>query len=86
MSPVLDPDLRTSMFFTEVVEHTPQFLAQVARVAATCADWDGTDPVRLLTRDGYRTPLTTAGPPRVPNAVLAGLRYAEARVTRAPSS
>lgn len=56
MSPVLDPDLRTSMFFTEVVEHTPQFLAQVARVAATCADWDGTDPVRLLTRDGYRTP------------------------------
>ena len=56
MSPVLDPDLRTSMFFTEVVEHTPQFIAQVARVAATGADWDGTDPVRLLTRDGYRTP------------------------------
>lgn len=43
-------------FYTEVVEHTPRFLEQVSRVADTCAAWDGTDPVRLLTRDGYRTP------------------------------
>ena len=43
-------------FFTEVVEETPGFLAQLAKIAQTCASWDGTDPVRLLTRDGYRTP------------------------------
>jgi hypothetical protein len=43
-------------FFTEVVEETPGFLAQLEKIAQTCAEWDGTDPVRLLTRDGYRTP------------------------------
>jgi hypothetical protein len=43
-------------FFTEFVEETPTFLEQLAAVAQTCAEWDGTDPVRLLTRDGYRTP------------------------------
>jgi len=43
-------------FFTEVVEETPGFLAQVAAISRTCADWDGTDPVRLLIRGGYRTP------------------------------
>ena len=43
-------------FFTEVVEETAGFLAQLATIAQTCAAWDGTDPVRLLTRDGYRTP------------------------------
>ena len=41
-------------FFTEVVESTPSFLEQLAAVSATCATWDGTDPVRELTRDGYR--------------------------------
>jgi hypothetical protein len=43
-------------FYTEVVEETPTFLPQLAAIARTCAEWDGTDPVRLLTRDGYRTP------------------------------
>jgi hypothetical protein len=43
-------------FFTEVVDETPGFLASLAKIAETCAEWDGTDPVRLLTRDGYRTP------------------------------
>jgi hypothetical protein len=43
-------------FFTEVVELVPGFLESLASVARTCAAWDGTDPVRLLTRDGYRTP------------------------------
>jgi hypothetical protein len=44
-------------FFTEVVEETPQFLGHLAAIDRTCAEWDGvTDPVRLLTRDGYRTP------------------------------
>jgi hypothetical protein len=43
-------------FFTEVVEQTPEFLALLAGVAKTCAEWDGTDPVRLLTRGGYRVP------------------------------
>ena len=44
-------------FFTEVVQETPEFLQQLDTIAQTCATWDGTtDPVRLLTREGYRTP------------------------------
>jgi hypothetical protein len=43
-------------FYLEVVERTPVFLAQLELISRTCAAWDGTDPVRLLTRDGYRTP------------------------------
>lgn len=43
-------------FMTEVVEETSGFLAQLAAISETCAHWDGTDPVRVLTRDGYRTP------------------------------
>ncbi len=43
-------------FVTEVVANTPGFLAQLEQLARTCAEWDGTDPVRILTRDGYRTP------------------------------
>lgn len=41
-------------FYTEVVGSTPLFLEQLAAISATCATWDGTDPVRELTRDGYR--------------------------------
>lgn len=40
-------------FYTEVVEETPGFLVQLERISRTCASWDGADPVRLLTRDGY---------------------------------
>jgi len=43
-------------FYTEVVEHTPGFLEQLDAISRTCATWDGFDPVRLLTRDGYRVP------------------------------
>jgi hypothetical protein len=43
-------------FYTEVVEETSRFLAQLRQIAETCANWDGADPVRLLTRDGYRVP------------------------------
>jgi hypothetical protein len=43
-------------FFTEVVEDTPGFLDQLAAISRTCADWDGTDPVRILRRGGYDTP------------------------------
>ena len=43
-------------FYTEVVEHQPEFFGMLAKIAQTCAEWDGSDPVRLLTRDGYRTP------------------------------
>ena len=43
-------------FYTEIVESSPQFLAQLRSISATCAAWDGSDPVRLLTRDGYRVP------------------------------
>jgi Glyoxalase/Bleomycin resistance protein/Dioxygenase superfamily len=43
-------------FFTEVVDETPGFLAQLGKIARACAQWDGSDPVRVLTRSGYRTP------------------------------
>jgi hypothetical protein len=43
-------------FFTEVVEETEEFLANLATIATACAEWDGRDPVRVLTRDGYRLP------------------------------
>jgi hypothetical protein len=43
-------------FFTEVAEEKPSFQVNLARISQTCADWDGTDPIRILTRDGYRTP------------------------------
>jgi hypothetical protein len=43
-------------FMVEVTEEVPGFLAQLTAISDTCANWDGTDPVRILTRDGYRTP------------------------------
>jgi hypothetical protein len=43
-------------FYTEVVEGTESFLKQLQVISQTCATWDGSDPVRLLTRDGYRVP------------------------------
>jgi hypothetical protein len=43
-------------FYTELAESTPKFVAALAAISRTCAEWDGTDPVRLLTRDGYRIP------------------------------
>jgi hypothetical protein len=43
-------------FYTEVVESTPRFLEQLDAISRTCATWDGTDPVRLLTRGGYEVP------------------------------
>jgi hypothetical protein len=43
-------------FYTEIAESTPKFVAALATISRTCAEWDGTDPVRLITRDGYRVP------------------------------
>lgn len=43
-------------FYTEVVEHSDAFVAQLSAISDTCASWDGTDPVRLMRRDGYDTP------------------------------
>jgi hypothetical protein len=43
-------------FYTEVVEEVPGFVDALTRISETCATWDGTDPVRILTRDGYRVP------------------------------
>ena len=43
-------------FYTEVAENTPVLLAALGGIAETCATWDGVDPIRLLTRDGYRVP------------------------------
>ena len=48
-------------FFTEVVEEKPSFQANLSKISRTCADWDGTDPIRILTRDGYRTPEQDCG-------------------------
>jgi len=39
-------------FYTEVVESSPGFLANLGRIAESCATWDGTDPVRFLGADG----------------------------------
>jgi hypothetical protein len=39
-------------FYTEVVESTPGFLANLDRIAQATASWDGSDPVRLLTPEG----------------------------------
>lgn len=43
-------------FYLEVVEHDPALVKGWARIARTCAEWDGRDPVRLMTADGYTTP------------------------------
>lgn len=43
-------------FYTEIVEQTPRFLAQLQVISDTCANWNGSDPVRLLTGDGYQVP------------------------------
>ncbi len=43
-------------FYTEVVEAPPSFLDQVHAISDTCAHWDGRDPVRIMTRGGYRVP------------------------------
>jgi hypothetical protein len=43
-------------FYTEVVESTPGFLTQLRTISDTCANWDGADPVRIVTREGYRVP------------------------------
>jgi hypothetical protein len=48
--------LRDFGFFTELTDATPHFLAYLTKIIDTCASWDGRDPVRLMTRDGYRTP------------------------------
>jgi hypothetical protein len=41
-------------FFTEVAERTDAFVAHLAQVAEAGRTWDGTDPVREATREGYR--------------------------------
>ena len=43
-------------FYTEVVDAPPSFVDQLRAISDTCANWDGSDPVRILTRDGYRVP------------------------------
>lgn len=45
-------------FYTEFAEDVPGFLERLARNSATCAQWDGTDPIRILDPDGsgYTTP------------------------------
>jgi hypothetical protein len=39
-------------FYTEVVEQSPGFLANLGKFSQRCATWDGTDPVRYLGPDG----------------------------------
>ena len=48
-------------FYTEVVEAPPGFVDQVRSISDTCADWDGRDPVRIVTRGGYRVPEGASG-------------------------
>ena len=54
-------------FYLEVVEHSPALVKRWDRIARTCAEWDGRDPVRLITADGYTTPSPrTHGPGAAP--------------------
>lgn len=39
-------------FYTEVVESTPGFLANLGKLAQASASWDGADPLRMLGPDG----------------------------------
>jgi hypothetical protein len=39
-------------FYTEVVEQSRGFLANLQKLSTTSATWDGTRPIRLLTPDG----------------------------------
>jgi hypothetical protein len=39
-------------FYTEVVQQTPGFLANLHKMSQASAGWDGSDPVRLLTAEG----------------------------------
>ena len=41
-------------FFTEVAGRTDAFVAHLTQVAEASRAWDGNDPVREATRDGYR--------------------------------
>lgn len=43
-------------FYTEVVENHLGFLTRLQAISDTCASWNGVDPVRIMTRDGYRVP------------------------------
>jgi hypothetical protein len=43
-------------FYTELVDDRQNLAAHWQQISQTCATWDGTDPVRMLTRDGYRVP------------------------------
>jgi hypothetical protein len=43
-------------FYTEVVSTNAGLIAHWRKVSEACATWDGTDPVRIETRDGYRVP------------------------------
>ena len=43
-------------FYSEIVSTHPAFLARWQSVSDASATWDGTDPVRIQTRDGYRVP------------------------------
>ena len=43
-------------FYVEVVEHNPELVKRWEHIARTCAEWDGRDPVRVITAEGYTTP------------------------------
>ena len=43
-------------FYVEVVEHNLELVKRWEHIARTCAEWDGRDPVRVITAEGYTTP------------------------------
>ena len=42
---------------TELVEASAEFTSLLAAISAAGQSWTGEDPIRILTRDGYRTPV-----------------------------
>jgi hypothetical protein len=42
--------------FTEVITPGASIMARNEMVAKAAVDWDGTDPIRIITADGYKVP------------------------------
>jgi hypothetical protein len=43
-------------FYTEIVSMNPDRVARWRSISQACETWDGSDPVRIMTDDGYEVP------------------------------
>jgi hypothetical protein len=42
--------------FTEIITASPAVLARNEMITRASVDWDGSDPIRIITADGYKVP------------------------------